>query len=94
MGHTEVSSTKRLRVRKYVECPKKRLPPFDPHKPPYRDTTLARQVARQNLTTLNNAFWVVERSFPVTKGAFPSLTFPTILKHTEFPGPRINGKQL
>jgi hypothetical protein len=61
----------------------KRTVQFDPRKPPYRDTTLARQVARQNLNTLNNAFWVGERAYPVVKTAFSSLTFPT--------GPTVHG---
>ena len=64
---------------------RKKIPAFDLTKSPYRDTTLARQVSKQNLTLLNNAFWVSERSFPLVESAFSSLTFPTDLKaHGKF----------
>lgn len=39
-------------------------------------TTLARQMARQNLTRFNHAFWVGERGFDHLAGGFSSITFP------------------
>lgn len=47
-------------------------------------TTLARQIAKQNLSRFNNAYWVGERSYRHTKAAFPSLRFPT-------PAPGVHG---
>lgn len=56
--------------------PKKRVA-FNPRQPAYKQSTLARQVARQNLTRLNNALWVTEHSHQLVRGAFVSLTMPS-----------------
>jgi len=56
---------------------KKRPPAFDPKSQPFKTTTLARQVARQNLTRLNNAFWVTEHSHSLVRGSFSVLAFPS-----------------
>lgn len=55
----------------------KKIPQFNPKTLPTKDTTLARQVARQNLTTLNNALWVTEHSHMLVRSAFSSITMPT-----------------
>jgi hypothetical protein len=55
----------------------KKVPAFNPKQSPIKSTTLARQVARQNLTTLNNALWVTENSYPLVKSSFSSITMPT-----------------
>lgn len=47
-------------------------------------TTLARQIAKQNLSRFNNAYWVGERSYRHTKAAFPNLNFPS-------PAPGVHG---
>ena len=39
-------------------------------------TSLARQVARQNLTRFNNIFWVSERARKYLRAGFPSIRFP------------------
>nr|WP_313427311.1 hypothetical protein [Brevundimonas diminuta] len=39
-------------------------------------TTLARQMAKQNLTRFNHAFWVGERGFDHLAGGFDKITFP------------------
>jgi hypothetical protein len=56
---------------------RKTLPAFDIKRWPLSSTTLARQVARKNLTILNDAFWVTEHSHSVVKGAFYSLSLPS-----------------
>src|SRR4051812_5587743 len=47
-------------------------------------TTLARQVAKQNLNRFNNVYWVGERSYRHTKASFGSLRMPA-------PGPSVHG---
>lgn len=47
-------------------------------------TSLARQVARQNLTRFNNIFWVAERARKHIRGGFSSISFPA-------PAPGIHG---
>lgn len=56
---------------------KKKTRAFNPKELPIKDTTLARQVTRQNLTTLNNALWVTEHSYPLVRSAFSKITMPT-----------------
>lgn len=46
-----------------------------PRKPPF-GTSLARQVARQNLTRFNNVFWVAERAHTHLRSGFGSIRFP------------------
>lgn len=41
-------------------------------------TSLARQVARQNLTRFNNIFWVAERARKLIKSGFSAIHFPPI----------------
>jgi hypothetical protein len=59
---------------------RKKIPPFNPKQSPIKTTTLARQVARQNLSTLNNALWVTERSYSIVKSAFTMITWPMGVK--------------
>lgn len=47
-------------------------------------TSLARQVARQNLTRFNNVLWVSERARKHLRTGFPSISFPP-------PGPGVHG---
>lgn len=54
-----------------------------PRTPPF-GTSLARQVAKQNLTRFNNVFWVAERARTHLKAGFSSIRFPR-------PGPGIHG---
>ena len=54
-----------------------RLPAFDIKRWPLSSTTLARQVARKNLTILNDAFWVTEHSHSALKGSYSSLSLPS-----------------
>jgi hypothetical protein len=54
-----------------------------PDKLPF-GTSLARQVARQNLTRFNNVFWVAERSRRHLKGGFSTIWFPA-------PAPGVHG---
>ncbi len=48
------------------------------------ETTLARQIARQHLTNLNNVFWVGERSHKLVRKSFTSIDFPA-------PAPGVHG---
>lgn len=50
---------------------------FNPKRLPLSDTTLARQVAKQNLTTLNHALWVTEHSHALVKSSFGKIPIPT-----------------
>jgi hypothetical protein len=59
---------------------KKKIPPFDPKQSPLKSTTLARQVARQNLTTLNNALWVTENSHSLVRSSFSKIAMPSGIK--------------
>jgi hypothetical protein len=59
---------------------KKKVPAFDPKRSPLKSTTLARQVARQNLTTLNNALWVTENSHSLVRTGFARITTPMGIK--------------
>jgi hypothetical protein len=54
-----------------------------PREPPF-GTSLARQVARQNLTKFNHAFWVPERARTHLRSGFASIVFPS-------PGPGVHG---
>jgi hypothetical protein len=56
---------------------RKSIRQFDIGIAPIRNSTLARQVTRHNLTLLNNAFWVTEHSQPVLMGSFHSISFPS-----------------
>jgi hypothetical protein len=47
-------------------------------------TTLARQIAKQHLSTLNNVYWVGERAHSFVRRSFPSIPMPT-------PGPGVHG---
>jgi hypothetical protein len=62
---------------------RKVAPVFDPNRLPF-DTTLARQISKQHLSTLNNVFWVSERSFKLLRGAYAEIRMPT-------PGPGVHG---
>jgi hypothetical protein len=55
----------------------KKIPPFDAKRWPLGSTTLARQVTRQHLGVLNDAFWVTEHSHSAVKTIYPSLTLPS-----------------
>jgi hypothetical protein len=57
--------------------PPKRRVAFNARQPAYKQSTLARQVARQNLTRLNNALWVTEHSHSLVRGAFTSIAMPS-----------------
>jgi hypothetical protein len=56
---------------------RKTVPQFKPKDPPLKNTTLARQVAKQNLQTLNNALWVTENSYTLTSSSFSSIKMPS-----------------
>lgn len=47
-------------------------------------TSLARQVAKQNLTRFNNVFWVSERARKYLRAGFASISFPAV-------GPGVHG---
>ena len=51
--------------------------PFAPRQLPLSNTTLARQVAKQNLTSLNHSLWVTENSYPLVRSSFAAITMPT-----------------
>lgn len=48
------------------------------------DTSLARQIAKQNLSNLNNVYWVGERSHKLLRESFSSIPMPA-------PGPGVHG---
>ena len=47
-------------------------------------TSLARQIAKQNLSNLNNVYWVGERSNKLIRNSFSAIVMPT-------PGPGVHG---
>ena len=50
---------------------------FNAKRSPLSNTTLARQVAKQNLTTLNHALWVTEHSHAIVKSSFGKIPMPS-----------------
>lgn len=56
---------------------RKQVPAFNPKQLPLSNTTLARQVAKQNLTSLNHSLWVTENSYPLVRSSFAAITMPT-----------------
>jgi hypothetical protein len=56
---------------------KKRPTPFDPKRSPISSTTLARQVAKQHSTILNNALWVSENSYNLLQTSYSQIPVPT-----------------